>query len=380
MLSRPAQHAFTILAAVSFLASCAPAAAPSVAPATSAPTVAASPTKASVTYAKIGTIDLPTQTASFDFMKVDPKSRTLYVADRTNKGVDVISLANEKFVTTIGGFIGLRKSDDSGPNGLELVPDLNQLWATDGDSTVKVIDLATKSVTASISTGGKRRSDDVAYDPKDKIVMVANDADGTPFVTFISATDRTVLGKLELPGAGGLEGILWDDARGVFWQAVPTSKANPGGEIVLIDPKAMKVTKTYPVKDCYPHGIAFGPRGQMLLGCSGDAIKAGAKAQTLVMDTANGGVVATIAEIGGADIVVYNAADDRYYLALSNMTSDGTKNGTDAPVLAIVDASTNKLLQTLPTKKSAHSVSVDPTTNHVYVPIPGEPIAIFGTR
>jgi hypothetical protein len=42
-----------------------------------------------------------------------------------------------------------------------------ELWAGDGDSTVKVVDLTNNSIVATISTGGKFRADEMAYDPKD---------------------------------------------------------------------------------------------------------------------------------------------------------------------------------------------------------------------
>ncbi len=367
----------TLAAASLLVAACSPAAGPSATSAapTAAPTPSPSPSPAK--YGKIATIDVPGMTVSFDFTALDTATKTLYLADRTTNGVDIISLANEKYVSTITGFVGVRKSDDSGPNGLKLIPELKQLWATDGDSTVKVIDLTTNKVIDTIKTGGKKRGDDLGYDPKDKIVMVANDGEDPPFLTFISTTDRKILGKLPMPGAGGLEGMLWDDTKGVFWQSVPTSKANPGGELDLVDPKAMKVTQVYPVQNCYPHGIAFGPSNQLVLGCSGDAIAAGAKAQTLIMDKTNGSIVATVPEAGGSDIVWYNSGDNHYYLAGSNMTSDGTKAGQPAPALQIIDAATNKFIQGLPTKKSAHAVAVDPATNHIYVPIPNEGIAVF---
>ncbi len=76
------------------------------------------------------------------------------------------------------------------------------------------------------------------------------------------------------------------------------------------------------------------PRG----GSSGDAISAGSKATSLVVDTTNGQVLATINEIGASDIVTYNPGDGRYYLAASNMTSDGTKHGAPAATLRIVDS------------------------------------------
>src|SRR5439155_737011 len=133
----------------------------------------------------------------------------LFLADRSNSGIDVITLQGELFVRTIGGFVGLRGPADSGPNDLALVPELNQLWVTDGDSSVKVIDLATRSIVATVPTGGRGRADDIAYDARDKLIAVGNDSDAPPFLTFISVADRKTIGTLEFPGAGGLEAVLW---------------------------------------------------------------------------------------------------------------------------------------------------------------------------
>ena len=381
MVRPSAQRVLAFLAAASIASACGSAATPSASPAASAPPSAAAsptPTKAPLTFSKVGTISVqPTQSGSFDVSIVDEKTHTLYLADRTTKGVDVF--VNEKFVRTIGGMVGLAKSSDvSGPNGLILLPDLNQLWAGDGDSTVKVIDLNTNAVIATIATGGKGRADEGAYDPKDKIVMIGNDSEDKPFVTFISATDRKVLGKLEIPGAGGIEEPEWDEAGGVFWLSVPTTKTNPGGEIDLIDPKAMKITKTFPVKDCQNTGLVFGPKNELMLVCGNDAIKAGAKASMLFIDRTNGSVIATV-DVGGGDLAVYDPVLNVYFAADSNMTADGTKAGAANPVLAIIDAATHKVLQTIPTKKSAHSVAIDTTNHHVYVPIPDEGIAIIAS-
>jgi DNA-binding beta-propeller fold protein YncE len=379
-MNRARRH---IAIAVLLLAACGPAATPSTgastSPTTAAATTAAAPTVAApVKLAKIGTIDLPTQTESFDFATIDPRTKTLYLADRTNKGVDIISLTNEKYVSTITGFIGLRKGDDSGPNGVLIIPDVNQLWATDGDSTVKIIDLATKAIVATIPLGGKKRGDDLSYDPQDKVVVIGSDSEDIPYLSFISVADRKILGTLQYPGAGGIEGIIWSPTKSAFYVSIPSTKANPGGQIDLVDPKAMKVTQTFPLKDCYPHGIAFGPSQRIVVGCSGDAIAAGLKAQTLVIDASTGSVVASISEAGGADIVAYNSGANQYVIAESNMTADGTKAGAAAPQLGVIDAATNKFLQSFPTAKSAHTVTVDPATNHIYVPVPGKGIAVFG--
>jgi DNA-binding beta-propeller fold protein YncE len=47
-----------------------------------------------------------------------------------------------------------------------------------GSLTAKpVINPATQTVVATISTGGKTRVDEMAYDPKDRVVIVVNNAD-----------------------------------------------------------------------------------------------------------------------------------------------------------------------------------------------------------
>ncbi len=378
-----------ILAAVSamaLLAACGPAAAPSPSPAastaavaTTAPTVTPSPTKAPVAYKQIGNIDItPKQTDSFDVALVDPKTHTLYLADRTTKGVDVI--VNEKYVTTVTGMVGVApKSADSGPNGLVLVPDLDQLWAGDGDSTIKVIDLKTNTVRATIKLAGKHRTDEGAYDPKDKIVMFANDADDPPFVTFVSATDQKIVGKLDFAGADGLEDSFWDDANGVFWLSVPKSKENKEGAVVSIDPKSMKVTKTYPEKGCESNGLRSGPGSVVLLVCNNDAIQDGFKASTQFMDLKTGNIVGSV-PAGGGDLAVYDDSTGAFLVADSNMTSDGTKAGTAAPAVVVIDGAKMSLLQQIPTAKSSHSIAIDSSNHHIYVPVPGKGIWILAAQ
>jgi hypothetical protein len=49
---------------------------------------------------------------------------------------------------------------------------------------------------ATVSTGGTKRADEVAFDGRDHLILVANDADSPPFVSFISTKTREVVGRL----------------------------------------------------------------------------------------------------------------------------------------------------------------------------------------
>ena len=327
-------------------------------------------------YGPVSVVILPKAPGSFDIGWADPASRRYYVTDRTNASVDVVNTDTDSLVGLIKGFAGATgKSQTAGPNGLVAVPDQNQLWVADGDSTVKVVDLAAGAIVAAIPTGGTTRADELAYDAMHQLIMVTNDKEDPAYVSFISTTDRSVVGRLAFPDAtDGLEQPVWDPASGLFYDAVPVTKTNPGGEIDVIDPTSMTVTGVYPLGDCTPHGLALGPGQQMLVGCNG-----GAQKNSIIMTT-GGSVVATITQVGGSDEVWYNPGDNHYYLAANGMTVDGTKTGALAPALGVIDASTNQWMVNVPTVPNAHSVAVDPQTNHIYVPLTNVGIGVYALK
>ena len=81
--------------------------------------------------------------------------------DRTTKGIDFVDIATNKAVAQITGvFVGQAMkgtkldNDVSGPNAMEVIGG-NELWVGDGDSTIKVIDLNQRKLTATIPLGGK---------------------------------------------------------------------------------------------------------------------------------------------------------------------------------------------------------------------------------
>ena len=89
----------------------------------------------------------------------------------------------------------------SGPDGVIIVPaansgsGANEVWAGDGDSTVKVIPLDGPNAgktTHVISTGGSFRADENCLDTADNLLMTANNADTPPFGTIISTKDYTI--------------------------------------------------------------------------------------------------------------------------------------------------------------------------------------------
>src|ERR1700694_4012608 len=207
----------------------------------------------------------------FDISWVDPVNQKYYLGDRTSKSIDIVDTKTNKLVGQVGGFVGQSPKGPKsfGPSGVVAIPSLHQVWAGDGDSTVKVVNLQAMKVVDSISTGGTARADELAYDERDQVILIGNDADHPPSLTSISPqAGHKVLGRIPLPDAtDSLEQPVWDRAMGRFYVAVPATKTNPGGEIAAVDPKTMRITDTIPLESCGPHGLALGPAQNLLVGC-----------------------------------------------------------------------------------------------------------------
>jgi hypothetical protein len=317
---------------------------------------------------------------AFDISFVDPKINLYVLADRTNASVDFFDPRDDTFVTRVGGFKGVvlvngvANNNLSGPDGVIVVGN-KQVWAGDGDSTVKIIDLATHSIIDTVSTGGKFRCDEMSWDSADHILAVANNADSPPFLTLINTDTHKVIKKISFDGTNGtpdatngLEQAQWSARTGMFYVSVPQigSDVTEGG-VSVIDPSTSSVVATYPVVNCTPAGLALGPKDEALLGCSVSfGTSPNVLTQSVVMNVKTGTVVATIPQVGGSDEVWYDPATNHYYLGAR---SDKNTAGVTTPVLGTIDAGSNQFDGSVFTSTSAHSVAADKKSHHVFVPI-----------
>lgn len=70
---------------------------------------------------------------------------------------------------------------------------------------------------------------------------------------------------------------------------------------------------------------------------------------------------AQVYNTGGVDEVWYNPGDNKYYLAARDLPTGAA--------MGVIDAGTNQWLVNVTTGTNAHSISVDPSTNHAFVPM-----------
>jgi hypothetical protein len=354
-------------------------------------------------YSARSAVSLPggAKVTSFDISYVDPVIGLYLLADRTNKSVDVIdTTTNTVLVQLTASFAGATTSNNNaGPDGVITV-NHREVWAGDGPSEVKVVDLFSQANTHTIVTGGANRADELCFDPRDQLVLVANDAETPfPFVSVISTVNYGILQKITMNGSGGtpaatngIEQCKWDRRTGKFYLNIPEVNG-PGndtkdGAVMVFSPQpdgTLQIDNVLdvPISNCAgPQGMAIGPDHQILLGCNDpnktvpstiiidDRVK---KADTAVK------IIATVASQDGADEVWYNEGDNSYFLGRSG----GLTGLTVAQQLGIIDAgdgekigsdqSVDTGLPNLPPASphgTAHSVAADPIFNQVYVPIP----------
>src|ERR1700732_5356762 len=185
---------------------------------------------------------------SFDISWVNPDRAEYYLADRANKGVDIIDTAHMTFKKTIGGFVGIKlnaagtavNNNTSGPNGV--VSRGKCLYVGDGDSTVKVIDLDKGEIVTTRSTHGSTRLDEMALTSDGKFLLAANNAEDPPYATLFTVSGDDDCDSIDLgtkisvdssviPALFGLsiEQPAWDPTTKRFYTSIPVIADNPTG-------------------------------------------------------------------------------------------------------------------------------------------------------
>lgn len=317
----------------------------------------------------IAHIPVPGLLTSYDISYVDQATQRLYIADRGNKAIDIFDAKEDKYIGRVGGMKGLAMkggkpdNDHSGPNGVLAYGD--EAWVGDGGSLLKNVNLKTMQVVDTINLGGEARADEMEYDPKDQVLIVANDADDPPFVTLVSTKPgHKIIGKITYPDAtDGIEQAAYNPADGMFYLSLPEIGGEArNGAIAVIDPNTAKEVRRIATFGCHGNGLVFGPNQNMLLGCTAHG-KEGMEAKFVIYN-ASGAVVATAPGAGGADEVAYSKTNNQYYAAASN-------NPT-GHALVVIDAGTNKIVPggiISITGGAPHSVAVNDANGHIYMPV-----------
>ncbi|HEY4955910.1 MAG TPA: hypothetical protein VII02_13595 [Gemmatimonadaceae bacterium] len=286
-----------------------------------------------------------------DYLTAEPGTGRVFVSRGTH--VMVIDGPTGKVIGDI--------PDTPRMHGIALAPKSNHGFTTNGgDSTVTMFDLKTlvpiKKI--KIASGGL---DGIMYDDFSDRVILTNHSRPIGTVTAIDAKTGDIVGSADLED-NAPEGAASDGKGKIF---VNNESKNT---IQVVDVKTMKVLASWPLAPCEgPTGIAYDK--------ASNRIFSGCGKTSVVVDAANGKIVATIPNGDGVDALGYDPTQKLIYIPA----------GRDSSVTVVHQDSPDKytVVATVRTMRGAKTIAVDPVRHMAYLfqpeygpapaPAPGAP-------
>jgi len=267
----------------------------------------------------------------WDYLKLDPDSRRLYVSRGTH--VMVIDADSGKSVGDI--------ADTPGVHGIALAPDLGRGFTSNGrEGTVSIFDLSTLKTIKKVQVGDN--PDAILFDPATKRVFTFNGRSQDS--TAIDAATGEVVGKIPLGGKP--EFGVTTGAGEIFVNLEDKS------EILALDPKNLKIKSRWPLAPCQePSGLAIDVKNRRLFsGCDNKMMA--------VVNADTGKVIITLPIGDGVDA---NGFDPDTEFAFASC-------GEGVLTVAHEDSpDTFSVVQSVPTQRGARTMALDPKTHQIFL-------------
>jgi DNA-binding beta-propeller fold protein YncE len=230
-------------------------------------------------------------------------------------------------------------------HGIIVVPDKHRVYATaTGNNQMVAIDEDSGQVVFRAPTD--TYPDGLAHDPVRRTVWTTNESAGTE--TVIDADSGAV--RATVPLGGEVGNVVYDPPTDRMVVAVQGRN-----DLAVIDPVSFTVTQRIPTPGCdHPHGQALDVTDQlMFVGCE-------ANATMVTVDLANRHVIDHHGVGETPDVLAYDPGANRVYVA------------AESGWVSIFDHDHGHLTVrgSAHLADGAHSLALDPTTHHSYIPIP----------
>jgi DNA-binding beta-propeller fold protein YncE len=280
-------------------------------------------------------VPLPAGTGRFDYQSLDAASGRLYIAQMGVGRLVVFDIRADTLVASLPGFPRV--------TGVLAVPSLGRVYASvAGRHELAVLDASTLKVRTRLND--IRFPDGIAYAPEAGKVFVSDES-GQRDVVVDAQRDR-ILGKIPLGGEAG--NTQYDSVGKRIWVAVQTRN-----QLVAIDPVTLRITGRYDLPGAdYPHGLYIdAPHRLAFVGCERNA-------RLLVVDLTTMRMTGSHAVGEDPDVLAFDPGLARLYVAAeSGVVTVFEEHGAALRRLGeyrIADA---------------HSVSADPISHRVYLPL-----------
>lgn len=284
----------------------------------------------------VADVPLPGGTTRFDYQSFDPKTKTLYLSHMGDGELVVLNTETRTVTAHLPGF--------STVTGVLAVPELHRVFASvAGNHEVAVVDTESLKVLARIPAG--KFPDGLAYSPETGKVFVSDERGGQE--TVIDAKTNRRLNTIDMGGEVG--NTQYDPGTHQILANVQTRN-----QVVVIDPQSEKIVGRHAlVGGESPHGLLIvAPKRLAFAACEGDS-------KLLVVDLTTFEVKQVLATGEGPDVLAFDPGLERLYVA------------TESDVVSVfqLEGRTLTKVEDLRVASNAHSVSVNPETHEVYLPL-----------
>ena len=292
---------------------------------------------------RLGFVDLPphTKDGGFDHAAVHEPTGRIYVAHTANDAVDVIDVEAHRYVGSVPGLTAVAGA---------LVAEPDRVFTSNrGENTVGIF--TTRDDAPQVDKiGVGLRPNGLAYDPGRARLLVAHVGDpAVPGSRTVSVVDVRARKRLsDIAVAGRTRWTVYDPVADAFHVNI----ADPPQIVVVDAGDPVRVRRVVELPHAGPHGLDI-DAGRRRLFCACDA------GVLVEVDADSGQVIATEAIAGVPDVLFFNAALARVYVAIG-----------DPGVIEVFDTRPLRRRETVTTEPGAHTLSFDASRNIVCAFLP----------
>lgn len=272
-------------------------------------------------------------TGGWDYLALDKSGRRLFVTRETR--VDVID-------TTSGTVVG-SIANTPGAHGVAMAPRLKRGYVSNGKAaTVTAFNLDTLRILATAKVSGTN-PDAIVFEPVGQHVLTFNG--GSSNASVLDAMTLAPVATIALPGKP--EFAVADGAGRVF-----VNIESERGQMAVIDARTLTMTAVWPLPGCArPTGLALDRVHRRLFSVCDANVMA-------VTNAASGLAVASLAIGEHPDAAAFDAGLGLVF----SSNGDGTLT-----VIHQDDADHYRVVENLPTQKSARTLALDPVLHRIYL-------------
>jgi hypothetical protein len=263
----------------------------------------------------IQTIPLPNVEGYFDHMAVDVKGQRLFLPGEHQRTIEVIDLRAGKVIRTITGFGG-------DPRKTIYLPETNQIWVDDGDSTLKAFSGETYELLKNVPLSGhdldkdsRKVPDNGVYDPATHLFYLGDRADSTPnagpkgSIEIVDVKSGSLVASIDVDGKNPA-GLVLDPSSPKLYVVMGDTS-----QVVVIDREKRAVLASWPITGGpEPHAVALdAPHRRLFIGSRVKRSHIYKPGKLVVMDADSGKVIDAIDTEGGVDEVEWEPKSRRVY-------------------------------------------------------------------